>query len=63
MIPHYKKFTLILVGESPGEQSNLRLSKRSLHGNSTWVYPEVCRFCKKGRVSYKARKWVLQNWR
>ena len=47
MTPCYKNFTLILAGESSGEQSNVRLSKRSLDGNSTWVYPEVCRFCKK----------------
>ena len=50
MTPCYKKITFILAGESSGVQSKLRLSKRSLDGNSAWVYPEVCRFCKKGRV-------------
>ena len=52
MIPCYKRFILILAGESSGEQSNLRLAKRISDGNSTWVYLEVCRFRKKGRVSY-----------
>ena len=56
MTPCYKKFTLILAGESSGHQNNLRLSKRSLDGNSPWVYPDVCRFCKKGRVSYRGKK-------
>ena len=46
----YKKFTIILTGESSGEQSNLRLAKRSSDDNSTWLYPEVCHFCKKGRI-------------
>ena len=54
--PCYEKFTLILAGESSGHQNNLRLSKRSSDGNSTWVYPEVCRFCKNGRVSYRGKK-------
>ena len=40
----YKKFKLILTGESPGEQSNLLLSTRSSGGNLTWVYPEVLPF-------------------
>ena len=53
MTPCYKKFTLILTGELSREQSNLRLSKRSSDGNSTWVYPEVCRFCVKVRVIYR----------
>ena len=56
MTPCYKKFTLILAGESSGHENNQRLSKRSSDGNSTWVYPEVCRFCKKGRVSYRGKK-------
>ena len=56
MTPYYKKFTLILAGESSGHQNNLRLSKRNLDGNSTWVYPEVCHFCRKGRMSYRAKK-------
>ena len=56
MTPCYKKFTLILTGELSGHQNNLELSKRSSDGNSTWVYPEVCRFCKKGRVSYRGKK-------
>ena len=56
MIPCYKKFTLILAGESSGHQCNLQLSKRSSDGNSTCGYPEVCRFCKKGRVSYRGKK-------
>ena len=56
MTPCYKKFTLILTAELSGHQNNLQLSKRSSDGNSTWVYPEVCRFCKKGRVSYRGKK-------
>ena len=56
MTPCYKNFTLILAGESSGDQNNLQLSKRSLDGNSTWVYPEVCHFCKKGRMSYRGKK-------
>ena len=56
MTPCYKKFTLILAGESSGHQNSLRLSKRSLDGNSTWVYAEVCRFCKKGHMSYRGKK-------
>ena len=43
----YKKCTLILTGKSSGHQNNLWFSKRSSDGNSTWVYPEVCRFCNK----------------
>ena len=35
MAPCYRKFTLILAGESSGEQRNLRLSKRSSGGSST----------------------------
>ena len=46
----YKKFTLILTGESLEEQSNLLLSERGSDGNLTWLYHEVCRFCKKGRI-------------
>ena len=46
----YKKFTIILEGESSGEQSNLQLSKRSSDGNSTWLYPEVCHFSKRGCI-------------
>ena len=46
----YKKFTIILTGESLGKQSNLQLSDRGSDGNSTGIYPEVCRFCKKGRI-------------
>ena len=56
MIPCYKKFIIILAGELSGEQSNLPLSKRSSNGNSTWVYPEVCHFCKKRRVSNRGKK-------
>ena len=56
MTPCYKKFTLILAGESSGHQNNQRLSKGNLDGNSTWVYPEVCCFCKKGRMSYRGKK-------
>ena len=56
MTPCYKKFKLILAGESSGHQNSLRLSKRSLDGNSTWVYAEVCRFCKKGHMSYRGKK-------
>ena len=59
MTPCCKKFTLILAGESSGHLNNQRLSKRSSDGNSTWVYPEVCRFCKKGRVSYRGKKMGL----
>ena len=54
--PCYKKFTLILVGESSGHQNKLLLSKRNLDGNSTWVYPDICHFFKKGRVSYRGKK-------
>ena len=50
LTPCYKKFLLILAGELSREQSNLRLSKRISDGISTWVYPEVCRFCIKGRA-------------
>ena len=53
MTPCYKKLALILAGESSG---HLRLSKRSLDDNSTWVYLEVCLFCKKGRMSYREKK-------
>ena len=61
MTPCCKKFTLILAGESSGHLNNQRLSKRSSDGNSTWVYPEVCRFCNKwchieGCVSYRGKK-------
>ena len=35
MTPWYKKFTLILAGESSGHQNNLQLSKRSSDSNST----------------------------
>ena len=56
MTPCYKKFTLILAGKSSRHQNNLRFSKISLDGNSTWVYPEVCHVCKKGRMSYKGKK-------
>ena len=56
MTPCYKKFTLALPGESSGHQNNLRLSNRSSDDSSTWVYPEVCRFCKKGRLSHRGRK-------
>ena len=61
MSPCYKKFTLILAGESSGHQNNLRFSKRSSDVNSTCVYPEVWRFCKKGRVSYRGRKVDLEK--
>ena len=56
MTPCYKNFTLIPAGESSGDQNNLRFSKRSLDGNSAWVYPEVCHFCKKGHMSYRGKK-------
>ena len=57
----YKKFTLILAGESSGEESNLRLWKRSSDGNSTWVYPEVCLFCVRKDVSYRRKKLGLEK--
>lgn len=44
MAPCYRKFTLVLAGESSGEQRNLRLSKRSSGGSSTWLYPQVLPF-------------------
>ena len=47
----YEKFPLILTSES-----SVLLWKRSSDGNSTWVYPEICRFCKKERVSYREKK-------
>ena len=58
----YEKFTLILTGESSGEQGNLRLSKRSSDGNSTWLSPEVCRFCKKGRIIQMEESGSSKNW-
>ena len=59
MTPCYKKFELILTGESSGEQNNLLLSKRSSDGNPTWFYPEIC--CKQGHVSYGAKKMGLKK--
>ena len=36
-----------------------KMPKRSSDGNSTWVYPEVSFFCKKGHVSYRGKKMGL----
>ena len=70
----YKKFTIILEGESSGEQSNLQLSKRSSDGNSTWLYPEVCHFSKRGciiqreesgsskKLDMKEAQWLTKQW-
>ena len=61
MTPCYKNFTLILAGQSSGEQSNLRLSKKGSDGHSTSVYQEVCRFCKKERISYYQASWSYRG--
>ena len=61
MTPCYKKFTLILASESSGEESNLQLSKRRSDGNSTLVYPEVCRSCVRKDVTYRGKKVGLEK--
>ena len=56
----YKKFTLILTGESLEEQSNLLLSERGSDGNLTWLYHEVVVSVRKD-VLYRGKKVGLQK--
>ena len=55
MIPCYKKFTLILAGQSSVENET-RKTKRASIGDSSWVYPNVCNLCKKHRVQFQGKK-------
>lgn len=52
--PCYKKFTLILAGQSSRQelyQEGRRSSSRKSTGETTtWTYPGVCNICKKARV-------------
>ena len=55
--PCYKKFTLILAGQSARQSNDRRSSSRKSIGEiSAWTYPDVCNICKKGRIQYKGKK-------
>lgn len=55
--PCYKKFTLILAGQSSAESNdNRRSSTRQSIGEIAWTYPDVCNICKRGRIQFKGKK-------
>ena len=53
----YKKFTLILAGQSTRQSKDRRSSSRKSVGElRAWTYPDVCNICKKSRIQYKGKK-------
>jgi len=55
--PCYKKFTLILAGQSSaGSNESRRSSTRQPIGEIAWTYPDVCNICKLGRRQFKGKK-------
>ena len=56
--PCYKKFTLILAGDNIGSQGNSSRGSQRQPGTckAAWVYPNVCKICNKGRITYQRKK-------
>ena len=55
--PCYKKFTLILAGQSTRQSKDRRSSSRNSVGEvPAWTYLGVCNICKKSRMQYKGKK-------
>ena len=56
--PCYKKFTLILAGDDNESQGNPSRGSQRQPGTSkaAWVYPNVCKICNKGRITYQRIK-------
>ena len=55
--PCYKKFTLILAGQSTRQSKSRRSSSwKSIGEVPAWTYPDVCNICKKSRIQYKGKK-------
>ena len=53
-----KKFTLILAGDDNESQGNSSRGSQWQPGTSkaAWVYPNVCKICNKGRITYQRIK-------